>query len=258
MNIGLVLSGGGARGVAHIGAIKALEEVGIFPTHISGTSAGAIVGGMYAAGMPWEEILHFFKTVPIFRTNNFAFSKPGFIDSEKLAAEFKVCFPDNSFESLKKPLYVTATNVETGKLRIFSSGEVIKPILASASFPGVFTPVKIKNAHYIDGGVLNNFPTEPLRKKCETLIGVYVNPLTPVKAKDIKYSYSVLKRAYDIMSASESLAKFSDCNMVISPDEIMHYGTFSMKNMDEIFELGYISTMDKLKNNIFNISRSKK
>jgi NTE family protein len=81
MNIGLVLSGGGVRGVAHIGVIKALIDYSIFPTHIAGTSAGAIVGALYANGNTWQEILEFFKTVPIFRINKFAMNKPGFIDT---------------------------------------------------------------------------------------------------------------------------------------------------------------------------------
>ena len=81
MNTGLVLSGGGARGAAHIGAIKALEEFGISPTHVSGTSAGAIVGALYAAGVNWPEILNFFKTISIFQTTRYARNKPGFINS---------------------------------------------------------------------------------------------------------------------------------------------------------------------------------
>ncbi|WP_340158916.1 patatin-like phospholipase family protein, partial [uncultured Maribacter sp.] len=76
MNTGLVLSGGGIRGVAHIGTIKALEEHNIFPTHISGTSAGAIVGALYAGGIQWQEILDFFKAIPIFHINRFARRKP--------------------------------------------------------------------------------------------------------------------------------------------------------------------------------------
>ncbi|MBQ0786119.1 MAG: patatin-like phospholipase family protein [Oceanihabitans sp.] len=246
MNIGLVLSGGGVRGVAHIGAIKALEEAGIYPTHISGTSAGAIVGALYAAGLGWEEMLHFFKTVPIFKTSKFTFKKPGFIDTEKLADEFNSFFPIDNFSCLKKNLFIAATNIETGKLKVFNSGELIKPILASASFPGVFTPVKIENSHYIDGGVLNNFPTESLKDICPIIIGVYVNPLKPIKAKSLRHSYSVLERAYKIMAESHAIAKFSDCDLLISPEELINFGTFNMKNMDALFSLGYTSTKEEL------------
>ncbi len=242
MNIGLVLSGGGVRGVAHIGAIKALEEYGICPTHISGTSAGAIVGVLYAGGFDWSEILNFFKTIPIFHTNRYARRKPGFIDTEKFYNNFKKYFPEDDFKILKKSLFVTATNVEDGRLKIFHKGELIKPVLASASFPGVFTPVNINGSFYIDGGTLNNFPVEPLKDNCDKIIGVYVNPLKNIKIEDLKHSYNVISRAYMIKSASESLLKFSDCDLVISPEELMNYGTFDMHNIDIIFDLGYTAT----------------
>ena len=89
MKIGLVLSGGGARGAAHIGVLKALEEHGISPSHISGTSVGAIVGALYAANVHWSEILNFFKTTSIFHTKRFAFNKPGFLDTEKFYDDLK-------------------------------------------------------------------------------------------------------------------------------------------------------------------------
>ncbi|MGB5499555.1 MAG: patatin-like phospholipase family protein, partial [Maribacter sp.] len=111
MNIGLALSGGGVRGVAHIGVIKALEEHAIFPTQIAGTSAGAIVGALYANGNTWQEILDFFKTVPIFRIDKFARNKPGFIDTEKLYDSFKNLLKDDDFSTLKLPLHITATNI---------------------------------------------------------------------------------------------------------------------------------------------------
>ena len=83
MNTGLVLSGGGVRGVAHIGAIKALEEHDIYPTHIAGTSAGAVVGALYAGGRNWEEMLDFFKTVELFTLKKYARNKPGFVDTAR-------------------------------------------------------------------------------------------------------------------------------------------------------------------------------
>lgn len=247
MNTGLVLSGGGIKGVAHIGAIKALEEHGIFPTHISGTSAGAIVGSLYAGGVGWSEILDFFKTIPIFHTKRYAYSKPGFLDTEKFYDNFKVYFPEDDFSALKKPLYITATDVIKGTLKIFHKGQLIRPILASATFPGMFTPIKIGSAYYIDGGVINNFPTEPLKKDCDKIIGVYVNPLKKIKIEDLKHSYTVAERAYKIKSAYESILKFAECDMVISPEELVEYGTFDMNSIDAIFELGYSTAKNMLK-----------
>ncbi|EPR66063.1 patatin-like phospholipase family protein [Cyclobacterium qasimii] len=241
MNTGLVLSGGGMRGVAHIGVIKALEEHGIYPTHISGTSAGAVVGALYAGGVGWPEMLNFFKTIPIFHSNRYALSKPGFIDTEKFYENFKAFFPEDNFNVLKKPLYITATDIINGTLKIFHKGQLIKPILASASVPGMFTPIKIGNDYYVDGGVLNNFPTEPLQKDCEKIIGVYVNPLKKINIVDLKHAYSVVERAYKIKSASESILKFTDCDIVISPEGLAGYNTFDMNGIDEIFDLGYLA-----------------
>ncbi|PKG49765.1 patatin-like phospholipase family protein [Olleya sp. 1-3] len=249
MNTGLVLSGGGARGAAHIGAIKALEEYGITPTHISGTSAGAIIGALYAAEVSWSEMLAFFKNISIFQTTRYARNKPGFINSEKFYDDLKTYFPIDNFEALKKTLYITAANVIDGTLKIFNKGQLIKPIIASASFPGVFTPTEINGKFYIDGGTLNNFPVEPLQKDCEKIIGIYVNPLKKISINDLKHSYSVVERAYKIKVASESMLKFPSCALIISPQELNNYGTFDMNSIDAIFNLGYTATKKALEEN---------
>ncbi len=198
MKTGLVLSGGGVRGIAHIGAIKALEEMNIVPSHVAGTSAGAIIGALYAAGIGWEEILDFIKTVELFSLKKYALGKPGFVDTEKFYDRFKDLLPNDNFEALKKPLYITATNMLTGNLNVFSKGELIRPILASAAFPGVFAPVKIEEGYYSDGGILNNFPTDLIKTHCDQLIGVYVNPFEKLQIVDLKHSYSIMERAYKI------------------------------------------------------------
>ncbi len=247
MKLGLVLSGGGVKGAAHIGVIKALEEYNIYPSVISGTSAGAIVGALYAGGYKWQEILHFFKAVPMFQFSRYALGKPGILDSEKYYVDFKKYFPEDNFAALKKPLYVTATDIINGSLTYFNKGNLIKPILASASFPGVFTPVEINGKHYIDGGVLNNFPVEPLKDKCHKIIGVYVTPLKKVAISDLKHSYQVVDRAYKVKSASDCIAKFSDCDVIFYPEELANYSTFSVGNIDTIFNIGYLHAKQQLK-----------
>ncbi len=247
--IGLVLSGGGARGAAHIGVLKAFEEYNISPTHVSGTSVGAIIGALYAGGVHWSEILNFLKTTSVFHTKRFAFNKPGFLDTEKFYDDLKVYFPRDNFDTLQKPLFIPATNILTGTLKVFSKGQLIKPIIASASFPGVFTPTEINGSYYIDGGILNNFPVEPLKKHCDKIIGVYINSLRKVSIKDLKHSYSVADRALKIRAASESIRKFQECDLVISPKNLSDYAVFGMNNIDSIFELGYSTTIDVLKEN---------
>ena len=102
MNLGLVLSGGGMRGAAHIGAIKALEEHNLYPNHIAGTSAGAIVGALYAYGYKWKDILTFFKGIQILDIKKYALNKPGFIDAEKFYPEFKKYIKNDDFSFLEK------------------------------------------------------------------------------------------------------------------------------------------------------------
>lgn len=249
MNIGLVLSGGGARGAAHVGVLKAFEEYAISPTHISGTSIGAIVGAMHAKGIHWSEILNFLKETSIFNTKRFAFNKPGFIDTEKFYNDLKVYFPEDNFNALDKKMYVTATDVLIGSLKIFSKGKLIMPIIASASFPGIFTPTLIDGSYYIDGGVLNNFPVEPLKKRCDKIIGVFINEMNEIGIENLKHSYSVLDRAIKIKINAESISKFHDCDMVISPKNIGEYGIFSMNHMDTIFDLGYTTAITSLEEN---------
>lgn len=239
MSIGLVLSGGGMRGAAHIGVIKALQEHQIKISCVSGVSAGAIVGALFAKGMPWDEMLKFFKSVNVMDYKKFAFGKPGFIDIDKYYNTLKTVFTDDDFNQLELPLFINATNIINGDNKTFSEGQLIRPILASAAFPGVYTPVEINNNHYVDGGVLDNFPVDVIKDKCDKLIGVYVNPFGEVNIKDLKNSYSILERAYRIKSAKEDFLKFDTCDVVVCPNQLNSYSIFDSSKVDEIFNHGY-------------------
>ncbi|WP_445955541.1 patatin-like phospholipase family protein [Yeosuana sp.] len=249
MKIGLALSGGGMRGVAHIGAIKALEEHGIIPTHIAGTSSGAIVGALYAYGYNYSDILKFFKGIQILDFTKFTLNKPGFLDTDKFYPNFKLYLKEDNFNALEKNLFITATNILSGKLMIFDKGELIKPILASAAFPGLFAPVKVDNSYYVDGGALNNFPVNLLQAKCDKIIGVYVNGFQVVTINDLKHSHNVVERAFKLKSMKDDLDKFKDCDFVISPKELSKYGTFDKKYLDIIFKIGYDSAIVAIKKN---------
>ncbi|WNH07791.1 patatin-like phospholipase family protein [Thalassobellus suaedae] len=255
MNIGLVLSGGGMRGAAHVGAIKALEEHNIFPTHIAGASAGAIVGGLYAHGYNCDEMLHFFKTVQLLDYKKYALNKPGFIDTNKYYDFFKKKFPEDSFSVLKKKLFITTTNITDGVLQIFNDGEIIKPMLASSAFPGLFSPVKIKEKLYIDGGVLNNFPIELIKKDCDTLIGVYLNHFETAVNSNLKHFYNVIERAINIRIAKSDEEKFTDFDIVIAPKNLTQYSLFDKKNIDAIYKIGYDNMNRTLKNNTLIIKK---
>jgi NTE family protein len=245
MKIGLALSGGGVRGVAHAGVIKALQERGIRIHQISGTSAGALVGALYAKGIDVEEIFRFFEKSNLFDPRKFAFRQAGFINSSVFIDHLASYIPENSFDSLEIPLTVTATDLNAGKLKIFKEGDLYLPILASAAFPGIFTPVEIEGNTYVDGGVLNNFPIN-LLEGCDLKIGSYVNKVDLSKQK-FKHSYDVAGRAYTINQYQQDKAKFSQCDLLIEPD-LFNYGLFSFKAMKDIFQIGYETASQGLKN----------
>ena len=238
-NVGLVLSGGGVRGIAHLGVIKALEEHHIRVRTVAGASAGAIVGAFYAAGHSWEHILDFFKNTPMFSWHNYTYRKPGLLDTDRFHDAFAAYLPDNDFQGLERKLYISVTDICAGKNCIFSEGKLIRKILASAAFPIVLSPVQIKGVYYADGGITNNFPVEPLRDECDFIIGSYVNPLNTIEPKELTSSMAVMDRAFKIGMASVSESKFPLCDLVIAPPELAHVGTFSLNRIDEVFEMGY-------------------
>jgi NTE family protein len=243
---GLVLSGGGIRGLAHAGVIKALEEEGIYPSYIAGASAGAIVGAFYAAGYRDEDILAIFHKTSIFSSDKYAYRKPGFIDTDKFHETFKAYFPEDSFESLKKKLFISATDILAGKTKFFHEGPLINAVLASAAFPVVLSPMLIDGVLYADGGITNNFPVEPLLHHCDKIIGVYVNPLRKIDAEELTSSRSVIDRAFKIGMANMSIQKFSHCDLVIAPKKLSRFGTFSMSHLDDAFEIGYEAAKEQL------------
>jgi NTE family protein len=238
METALVLSGGGFRGLAHIGVIRALEEAGIEPTLVSGTSAGAVVGALYARGHSSGEMLDFFRDIQLFSLQHYAWGKPGWVDPQKFTDHLLEFFPENSFEALKKPLYVTAVNLLDGTLKIFEKGPLVPTLLASAAFPGIFAPVRIDSGYYVDGGVLNNFPVEPVAK-AEKIIGSYVNPFETVSSEGFHNSLQVLERVVKIITTHDARSKFRQCHLMLQPEGLEQFETFRQKDLEAIVALGY-------------------
>ena len=236
---GITLSGGGVRGLAHVGVIRALEERDMEPTIISGASAGALVGALYGHGYSPDEMVDFFKSTEIFRWENYTWLKPGLIDTDKFSKIFKNVLPEDSFESLKKELYVVATDILNGEPKIFSEGQLIKPILASAAFPVVLSPVEIDGTLYADGGIVNNFPVEVIRDKCETLVAVYVNHPKKMTAKELDSTLEILERAYKLNIAHQSLKKLDKVDIAITPEKLSDFNTFDTRKLQKIHDIGY-------------------
>ncbi len=156
----MVLSSGGARGLAHIGVIEELEHRGYAIAEIAGCSAGALVGGMYAAGkLPeFKDWICNLDRVDVFSLMDFTFSSRGFIKGEKVYQALKRVVPDHNIEDLPIRFSCNAVEVNSGKEHVFTQGSLYKAIRASGSIPSVFIPAKADKQHFIDGGVLNPVP----------------------------------------------------------------------------------------------------
>jgi NTE family protein len=255
-SIGLILSGGGSKGIAHAGVLKFMEEKNIFPHQIAGSSAGSIVAALYGSGKSPEAILEFFKSIYFFHWRHFTFSKAGLIDSESFKEYFHEIFKDSTLGELKIPIHITATEMIKGKSKIFGvDTKIIDAVLASSSFPGVMSPYEIDGELFSDGGILNHFPTEILQEKCDTLIGVYVSPIQKIEAKDLTSIKSVTARAFDLFSANSSIHKFEHCDWLIEPEALSSYNTFetSKTKMDTIFKIGYESAKNSYEKLNLNI-----
>lgn len=244
--LGMVLSGGGARGLSHVGVFKALAEEGIHPQVIAGTSAGAIVAALHAAGYSAEEMLEFFVSKNPFRVSKLSLAKPGIFDTAKVVADFQEYFPDDSFEALAMPIFLTATDLVEARPEIFATGRLIPAILASASTPLVFTPTEIEGHWYSDGGITNNFPIEPLLGHCNSILGVYASPLRFMYEPSLQSSFAVAQRAFEIGSYYSSKGKFHQCDLLLCPAELSEYSTLDTKNFETIMEIGYRATREHM------------
>ncbi|MFT5753248.1 MAG: NTE family protein [Flavobacterium sp.] len=241
-SIGLVLSGGGSKGIAQAGALKFLEEQNIKPSHVAGTSAGGIIAALYAYGKKPEEILEFFKSIYFFHWKHFTFKKAGIVDSESFKSYFNQIFKDTTLGELAIPTLITATDLVKGKLKIFRpETKITDAVLASSAFPGMLSPYELNGNLYSDGGILNHFPTDLLQVRCDYIIGVYVSPIQTIEAKDLRSIKSVTTRAFDLLSAQGNYQKFNLCDWIIEPKELASFSTFETNKlkMDKIFDIGY-------------------
>ena len=243
--IGLALSGGGIRGISHAGVLMAMEELNIKPEIISGVSAGSIVGALYADGHKPIEIAQMFEDISFKKMTKLDVPDGGFFSIAPFARFLGRKLKAKTFEELNIPLRVVATNFDTGVPETFSEGNLLKPVMASSSIPVLFTPQKINNNYYVDGGLLKNFPVSTIRKECDLLIGINVGPLVAQKYK--VNIMDVAFRTYHFMFRANTLADKALCDILIEPENIYDFDLFETDKVMEIFDLGYQKAMEVLK-----------
>ncbi len=252
---GIALSGGGARGIAHIGVLEALEKYGIKPQVVSGTSMGAIVGVFYAAGYPPGELLKILLERKFHKMVNWHMPFSGLIDMDKVKKVMKEMIGKDDFSSLKMPYYCAVTNLNSGLEEVKSEGKLFRWVVASASIPVVFEPQIIDGNTYVDGGLLNNLPAEAIRDECQLLIGVHVNHNGP--EEEIKGMKTVAERAFRLGISQNVEKSKKRCDFIIEPPEARNYSTFNFNKAEEIYEMGYSETEKQLLHFFENIDLEK-
>jgi NTE family protein len=247
-SIGLTLSGGGAKGIAHIGVIQALLDNNIVPEIISGTSAGSIIGSLYAAGVEPDDMIHAVNDSSFFKVFRIVgIPGAGLIKLDYLKERMKDFIKEDSFEALKHPMNICATNLNLGRPVIFNSGTLYDKIMASCAVPWLFKPVIIDGQLFADGGITNNMPAQAIRDKCEVLIGCNVKPKIVVQSNnDLDSFMGITQRCVDLSLWTNSKPNVKSLDVYIAPEKIHTFSSFNMRRTKEMCEVGYEETMKNM------------
>jgi len=239
--IGITLSGGGARGLAHVGVLQALEDHGIVPEVICGTSAGAILGVLYASGMSPGEILDVAELKNSFKLFSLVLPRRGLSSQDYVFKQLQQIIPENSFDVLQKKFFVGVTNLNTGRHEVLEDGPLSEAVIASSAIPGVFQCVEIGGQYYVDGGVLNNMPAHPIRTHCDFLIGSNVTVKMEKTNAELGNLKSILARVFEVSLSHRSWLNYDSCDMIIECHGLQNFSLFNFTRAREIYQVGYES-----------------
>jgi NTE family protein len=216
--IGVALGGGFARGMAHIGVLKVLEEEGIPVRFVAGTSVGALIGAAYCSGLPLgdlEKVAHSCRFTTFAR---WTVSRYGFASNDRMVAFLTRTLRVKTFEELRIPLGVTATDFNTGEGVVFHSGSIIDPVRASCAYPGMFLPVEIRGRYLVDGMLSHPVPTRPLRDMgAERVLAVHLRG-TWAKGGAPRHLFDVIGQSFAIAQDAMSGLWKGAADVVVEPD----------------------------------------
>ena len=236
---GLALSGGGAKGFAHIGVLLAFERFGMKPDVISGVSAGSIAAALYGAGLTPKEMLECFLEFGKFSDfTEWAVPKSGFFKLDKFGKILEQWLPVATLEEMKIPTVICASDFDHGKSVGWASGEIVPRVLASCSIPIVFKPIRINGINYVDGGVLRNLPAWAIRRHCSTLFGSNCSPLN----RHYRFKSSIIDiaiRSYQLTTKANTLQDLNLCDYVIQTPKTAETKVFDISQMRKVALYGY-------------------
>lgn len=244
--LGLALSGGGARGFAHVGVLRAFEERGIVPDIIAGTSAGSIVAALYSDGYTPKQIINLFSELNLRELVDVTIPRSSLLKFDKFVHFLDSKLHAKRIEELHIPTLITATDFDHGESVVFDKGELPIRIVASCAIPIVFAPVEIDGVHYVDGGVLRNLPASHLRDICDVVVGVNVSPM-----HQEQYEHNLLSiadRAYNFLACGNVFSDIAKCDILIECENISDYRVFDLNEQIEIETLGYQKALEVLDN----------
>ena len=248
MKIGLTLSGGAMHGMAHLGVLKALEELEI-PVHIiSGVSSGALAAAFYGRGYSPEEILKIISDVSFWRLIKPAF-KLGLLQFDKIEKELIKYLGDCTFEDLKIPLIIATTDLRQGTCVYFSSGKLIKPLVASNTVPILCKPVEYNNYLLVDGGLVNNLPVDCLLEQTDFRIAVHANPMD--HDAELNSIRSIIERTCHLAINNNVQPRMPHVDLLIEPEALKYISLLDVRKARFMFNAGYEHTLtftEKLRN----------
>jgi NTE family protein len=216
--IGLALGGGFARGIAHIGVLKVLEEEGIPVRMVAGTSVGALMGAAYCSGLTIAELEEIAHKVRFTSFARWTLSRYGFATTDRMVSFLTRILKVHTFEELRIPLGVAATDFNTGAGTVFSSGPIIDPVRASCAYPGMFLPVEIGGSWLVDGMLSYPVPSRPLREMgAERVLAVHLRGQWS-KTSAPRHFFDVIGQSFAIAQDMMSAAWRSAADLVIEPD----------------------------------------
>jgi len=244
-NYGIVLSGGGALGLAHIGALQAFEEAEIEFSFISGASMGALVGAMYAYGYSPKDMIDIIEREKLYKNSKLfdcrLLNKKGITSHRKMSKILNRIFETNSFDSLPRFFALSMTNfIDLEVEYVFSGDQLKEKLMASAAIPAFFEVVELNEKLYVDGGVMNNLPIEPIQDSCSKVFMVDAMAVYPkiVNAGKSKIAY----RAIAAMIKQMNTERIAKADYYIGFQELTNYHAFDFKSYKEIILIGYEGT----------------
>ena len=245
--VALVLGSGGARGYAHIGVLEVLEQQGIRPDFIVGTSAGSIVGSIYASGKSAAEMREIALKLKANDVRELNVSLKGFLDGKKVEDYVNEQVHNMPLQKMKIPMYVVATELKDGTKTVFNHGNTGQAVRASASIPSMFVPTKIRNIEYVDGGLVSPVPVEVARDLGADIV-IAVDILAQPIHTETTNVWGLFNQNINIMQGRLAEEELKDEDIVIQPDLREKAHIFDVKGREMTMQAGVDAAKEKLAN----------